>query len=642
MNSNHWFHKTMRVLFGERPRMVFWFLVPTLVAVAIDLTVRARLMVAYSWLDRLNYIGSSFASAGFWVGPIWLTSRLFVVREGRARLPARIALALFYAFWVFPFAFFCFGGQLIYHRVFGSYMARDTVRLGIKLRGTLGDWLVAWGGTTAALWMIVPGVLITLAIAVAARKAAPSVSRAWPIVPVLTFVASSTAFWNDFVESRSLQAAPPDTCFVHGVAHALRDAITGKGFVRRGISLRTPDPLPPLPIAANRPNVLLVITESVRAEALCSDPNRCQATFLDAVAPDRIPLGRLTSQSSGTFTSCMMLWTGLSPAADFVTAHRAALLWEIARSVGYGTAYVTSQNLRYDDFGAFTQVGGIDVRVSASELGAVIDAQIGAPDERATARMLEYVKSVPEGKPYFAVLHFSNTHAPYRVEPSLQPFSPHSSDPLGDINLFYNHYRNSVALQERTFANFLQELRALPSFADTVVIFVSDHGEQFGEHGGLYHLSALFDEQVRTPGFLVAGERALSRRQRTFLGLFGNRRSFSQDVTATILDLFGVYEARPTLPFASLLTGRSLVRGVETTEPIFLMSTASGVWEPNEPQYGGMQGDRLIVGGEAWPYHCYDTLRDPTQSTWTDPADCGAVLFATVKTAFAAMGVPAK
>ena len=31
---------------------------------------------------------------------------------------------------------------------------------------------------------------------------------------------------------------------------------------------------------------------------------------------DRLPLGRLTAQSSGTFTSCVLTWTGLGPDAD--------------------------------------------------------------------------------------------------------------------------------------------------------------------------------------------------------------------------------------------------------------------------------------------------------------------------------------
>ena len=67
----------------------------------------------------------------------------------------------------------------------------------------------------------------------------------------------------------------------------VRDGVTGKGWVRKGVSLRTPAPLPPIAPASHRPNVVVIVTESVRADAMCSDPPpACQAPFLDAVVPE--------------------------------------------------------------------------------------------------------------------------------------------------------------------------------------------------------------------------------------------------------------------------------------------------------------------------------------------------------------------
>lgn len=619
--------RVMRALLGDRPRMLFLFVSPTFLAIVMDLFIRGGAIAAYSPLDVVNYVGSSLASAGFWGGPLWLVSRLFLFDSGRARLAARLGLGLFFGLWVLPLAISCYGAQALYHRVFQAYMARDTVRLGIALRGTLKDWLLAWGGASVFVAMIVAGVSVTLGIVVLVRRAAPSVAKVIPIVPVLAFFGAAFCFWIDFVESRSLQAAPPDTCFIHGVVHALRDAVTGKGWVRRGISLRTPASLPPIAPPSHRPNVVVIITESVRADAMCSDPPpACKAPFLDEVVPDRISLGKLTTQSPGTFSACMLLWTGLPPNVDFVTAHSAPVLWEVAHSVGYRTAYVTSQNLRYDDFGAFVQRAGIDLKVSAMELGDTKDAQIGAPDERATARMLEFARSVPAETPYFAMLHFSNTHAPYRIDPGLQPYSPHSNDPLGESGYFHNHYLNSVRMQERTLAAFLRELRALPSWEDTAVIFLSDHGEQFRERGGLYHIHSLYDEEVAVPGWLVAGPRALDAAQRSALRTFAGRRTYSQDVQATVIDLLGVFAVRDTFPFASLVHGRSLVRPADPEEPTVILSTSSGVWEADEPKYGVMRGDRLLVGSATNRWTCFDMASDPRQGTPLTGTTCGTMM----------------
>jgi Sulfatase len=613
-----------RLLAGQEPRVLLCFVSPTLLSIAIDFSLRPRSLLAFDPLQWLNYFGSSMASAGFWGGPLWIASRLFT-ETSRA---ARAGLAAFFGIFVFPLSVFCFGGQPLYFHVFHAYMARDTVRLGIALRGTLGAWLSAWGASGGL--MVVAGLVATLVFARLARLASKPVLHAWPVVPVIGFTVAASCFWVDFVESRSLQAAPPDTCFIHGAVHALRQAVTHKGWVRRGVSLREPAPLPPLTPPPHRPNVLLIVTESVRADALCSaPPSQCKARFLDGVAADRVPLGRLTAQSPGTLSSCVMLWTGLGPDADFRTMLEAPVLWEVAGGIGYRTAYISSQNLRYEDFAAFFRRAGIDVMASAAELGGAGDPHLGAPDENATARLLAFVRSKQSespAAPYFATLHLSNTHWPYRVDPELQPFEPHDPSPWADAAKLHNHYRNSVLLQERTVAAMLGELRELPGWDDTVVLFVSDHGEEFREHGGMYHLTTLFDEQVRIPGWLVAGPHVLDASQRDALAAWVNRRTFTRDVNATILDLLGVLDARPGFPFADRLLGRSLLRPPAAADPPVPMSTASGVWEPDIAKYGIMAGDLLAVRPATPHWDCYDAKRDPGEHTRAKDLGCLALI----------------
>jgi sulfatase-like protein len=600
--------RVLRALLGDRPTAILFFVTPTLLAIALDLVLRARALAAFPPFEWLNYTGSSLASAGFWGGPLWLVSRLF----GKRSIGARAGLSVFALVFVLPLAVMCFGGQALYFEVFRSYMARDTVRLGIALRGTLGAWLASWGAS--ALGMVVIGMVATFAILVLARRGAEPVRHAWPIVPILGFVGAFFCFWIDFVESRSLQAAPPDTCFIHGLVHALHDGVTGKGWARRGISLREPAPLPPITPFPHRPSVLLIVSESVRADVWCSSPKEgCKAQFLDDVAPDREGIGRLTMQSSGTFTSCVLLWTGLGPDANFATLHHAPVLWEIAHAAGYRTAYIGSQNLRYDDFGAFLRRAGIDVLVSAADLGDAADAHVGAPDENATARLLEFVKDVPAGTPYYAVLHLSNTHWPYRVDPALQPNGPHNADPWAPMMELFSHYKNSVLLQERTVSGLIGALRALPSFKDTLVIFLSDHAEEFREHGRLYHLNSVFDDEVRVPGWLLAGQDAIDANQRRALHGYAGSRTYTEDVYMTVVDALGAYDQRPSFPFADLARGRSLLRPKPPVEPMVLLSNASGVWEPDSPRYGVIRGDMLAESGIDGDWRCFDVRADPTE-----------------------------
>jgi glucan phosphoethanolaminetransferase (alkaline phosphatase superfamily) len=620
-----------RALLGERPRALAFLLAPTLFGIVIDLVLRARLLFGWAPQGKAIYFSSLAISAAFWSLPLWLTARLYErskveLGSRKKQLAARAAVIVIFAGWILPLATFCYGGQVLYHRVVHAYMGRDTVRLGFALRGTVKDWFTAWGNPFALVVMLATGVLVTIAIFMMVRRAAPlvDVKGRPPLIPAICFPITIFVFWIDMVDSRFLQAALPDDCFVHGFVHAVRVGITGKGRTRRGVSLRTPVALPPLVATGPKPNVLLVLTESMRADALCSErATWCSSRFLDEVVPDRIGLGKLTTPSPGTFGACVLLWTGLQANASVNDAHSAPVLWELAKAAGYRTAYITSQNLQFENFGAFIQRAGMDESKTAADLGGLRQEQLGAPDEKATAEMLRVLSEVPAGTPWFGVLHLSNTHAPYRIDPDLQPFEPHSTDPLGDFNAFHNHYRNSVLMQERTIAAFLREVRAMPRWEDTVVVLVADHGEQFRERGGLYHLHSLYDEEVRVPGFIVGGQRAFDPEKRAAVRSYNGHRTYLADVNATLVDLMGLGAARPTLPYANP-EARSLVeKGGWRYEPVCLMSTATAVWDDDVVRNGVMLGEHLLVGSPGAGWSCFDIAHDPQETNPLPPDRCG-------------------
>ena len=616
-----------RVLLGPDPRALALLAAPTLLALVVDLLVRAHVLAGFALQGKAIYASSLLVSAAFWGLPLVLACRLW-----RSSLTpgARVALGALLVAWVLPFVTLGFAGQLLYHRVFSSYMGRDTLRLGIALRGTVRDWFAAWGGPWLTAAMLAGGAAVAGAMFALVKRAGPRLRGSLPLLPVVAFLGALVCFWTDNVDSRFLQAALPDVCLVHGVVHAIRMALTGRWGARQGVSLRTPAPLPALTSARSpRPNVVLILTESVRADTLCSDPPpQCRSEALDAVASDRIPLGRLTSQTPNTFSACMILWTGLAPDVDFASAHSAPVLWEIARALGYRTVYVTSQNTQYEDFGSFVRRAGIDTRITALDLGGMRQEQIGAPDERAAAALLRFLRDLPAtasgAAPYFAVLHLSNTHAPYRADPALEPFEPHSSDPLGDVAAFRNQYRNAVLLQERTVAAFLRELRGRADWDDTVVVFLSDHGEQLRDHGGLYHNHSLYEEELRVPGWLIAGAHVLDATERAALRTLGSRPTYMQDVHETLVDLLGVEDARASLPLASLVTGRSLVRPLRV-EPTAFLATSTAVWEPDDARFGATQAGRALIGAPgAW--QCFDANRDPTEQQPIPATRCADLL----------------
>jgi hypothetical protein len=600
------------------------FVAPTMVAVVTDLFLRGRVIAQMRPIDWFNYVGSTSVACCFWCAVLWALARISLVTAARWRRVGWAAYIAGFLLVVTPVALLSHAGQPLYYSVFHSYMTRDTLRLGLAMKGTAGAWLAEWS------WRVVPLSIAVLAgvavLAWAVRRVAPAVRGSAPLLPIALFLVATITLARDAVETRAHQAASPDTCLLHGIMGLVRDKwIFDKG-VARGVTVRQPLPVPPLDPPARPRNVLLIITESVRADVLCSDKSAgCSSRFLDDVIPDRMGLLRMTTQSPSTFSACMMIWSGLGPEADMRACHQAPFLWEVARSIGYDTAYITSQNGRYQDFGAYTTVSGARTYLTGVDLGGMDHAHLGAPDERATARMVEWIRTARE--PWFAVLQLSNTHWPYRTAPDLEPYTPHSDAvPDADVTPYWNQYRNSVLLQERTISRLYADLATLPSWDRTVSLFLSDHGEQFREHGRLYHINDMFEEEVRVPAFVVAGPSALTEQERLALRANRDRRAYSQDVHATMLDALGVFEQRSRMPFADRLIGRSLLRKLGVAEPTVLMSTTTGVWQDQDTTYAVMRGEAKLMGDDATPWRCFLLAGDPKERSPKPAAACGPLL----------------
>jgi len=98
-------------------------------------------------------------------------------------------------------------------------------------------------------------------------------------------------------------------------------------------------------------------------------------------------------------------------------------------------------------------------------------------------------------EPFVYVLHDKGGHAPYEGR-SIEDFPDRSS--------LLSAYHKSVAESARRFYEFLDDLEQQGLRDDTLVAFVSDHGELLGEYGGFYgHGYPICPELVYVPTVFV-------------------------------------------------------------------------------------------------------------------------------------------
>ena len=117
-----------------------------------------------------------------------------------------------------------------------------------------------------------------------------------------------------------------------------------------------------------------------------------------------------------------------------------------------------------------------------------------ADPELRERQVAAYVDAAPLDRPLFLWVHFFEPHEPYVVHPD----HIFTGGPSPDVDA----YDSEVATADDGIGRITRLVRGRRPGA--VVVVTADHGEEFGEHGGRYHGTTVYDEQVRVP-LVVAG-----------------------------------------------------------------------------------------------------------------------------------------
>lgn len=308
-----------------------------------------------------------------------------------------------------------------------------------------------------------------------------------------------------------------------------------------------------------RPNVLIYLVDTLRADRLgCYGYGRPVSPHLDAFAGGAVLFERAVAQSPWTRPSIASILTGLLPTAHGVQTlddrlpESARTLPEILREAGYQTAALsTNQHVAtgtglaqgFDDF-------FLDEEHHAEP---VVRSAVAWLDRRADKE-----------RPFFLYVHTLDPHAPYQPPaPWRRRFAPGVRPEAGsreDLDRLYRSrgaeraariaevsrlYDAEIAAGDEAFGHLLAALRERGLYDDTLIVFVSDHGEELGERGNLGHGHTLYQEVLSIP-LVVKPARAASPGGRS------SRLAQHVDLLPTVLAAAG-------LPLPSGLAGSDLL-----------------------------------------------------------------------------------
>jgi glucan phosphoethanolaminetransferase (alkaline phosphatase superfamily) len=597
----------------RRARWIGWnvAVLPAALGLAADAWRRPGHMATFDLAHAAGYAATALLSALLWTA-------LLVAAAGRRGLVRYLVGAIFLVAFTLTM-----GVQSAFHALYNIYLSIDVVLHSHTFMGSMvGELPLRQLGVLLRLG---GAPLVALALLLAGRRWVHPRRSSRRIAEGLVPVGLVAVIFVP-VSYRQIQSTPPDLLYFHGLTALTKERLGVTHDARLFGWRRTAETVPPLNRRPARPrNVVLILQESQRADVTCVefDPRCDRATRAsNAAAPGRLPLLQMRANASATANSLLVLWEGLRPTENGELIHSAPLLWEYAAAAGYDNAYWTSQNLIYGNARLMVQDAPIPHRCSATQLDPGADLYVGARDAMLTDRVIAEWDKLRE--PFFAVVHYSNNHIPYVFDPEHAPFQPseHTDDPAKNAE-FLNFYRNVVYLSDLAVGRLIEHIRATESGGRTVLVYTSDHGEAFREHGQIGHSTSIYDEELRVPMWIDAPSGVLSEEEVQSIKGAKSDLLWHLDVAPTLLDLMGLWDEPALQPFRSRMMGHPITRRERTTEPMPI-TNCTAIWDCAFRDWGMMQGSRKIEARE-WgddKYRCFDVLTDPGEQHALGEAAC--------------------
>ncbi|MBK8252589.1 MAG: sulfatase-like hydrolase/transferase [Polyangiaceae bacterium] len=376
------------------------------------------------------------------------------------------------------------------------------------------------------------------------------------------------------------------------------------------------------------PNIVLVVTESVRADSYCSDPSAVCPTAprVNALMSDRIGLTQMRSLASFTAISMSVLMTGRIQNIPKEELLSSPTLFDIAKSLDAAdrpyTAYWSAHHAPV--FHWDNPKRSLDSYVTFDTLFEQEGSSSLA--DRRLAEMFE--ARLPKLKePFLVVLHFHDTHILYGFDESAAPFTPWTRTVTWEtLPGLKNAYKNAIFFQDESIAKALLALKNDPRWENTFLVFTSDHGEGFGEHHSIHHGQNVLDEQIHVPAFIAHGKNVATEAEKAAIVANSQKNLTHLDVLPTLLDVYGIWGAPELVLHSKKMDGRSLLKPIQNkSAPVPLTNCTEAF--PCPFNNWGMLGDGTKIEAQAWDggWHCKKWNNESEFDVPVGDAECRAL-----------------
>jgi choline-sulfatase len=383
--------------------------------------------------------------------------------------------------------------------------------------------------------------------------------------------------------------------------------------------------------------IFLICADTLRADHLqIYGYGRKTSPRIDAFAQDSVVFNNAYAQAPWTLPSHMSLFTAL---------------YEFNHGIKRGT--IISPNIRYlieelsQRFATRSFNGGIYV---SSNFGFFrgFDLFKSIPQDQyspeATKKLFNLARNDLKRTSFpaaFYFLHTYQTHSPYNPPLNhLKKFNPSpkytylSAPTVGSnhkdqykklppemVEAYIDLYDAEIFVFDLWFGKFLDDLKKRNIYDNSMIIFMSDHGEEFFDHKGWGHTHSLYNEIIRVPLIIkFPNNQFKGKRLETEVGLI--------DIMPFILNFYNISFDKKAIDGTDLM---SVIKG-DRRNRILISSLTSGFYIPCLPfKISRIERQQKIIFNQPYTeetlaffrtpppsysqFEYYDLFRDPGEKT---------------------------
>jgi arylsulfatase A-like enzyme len=290
----------------------------------------------------------------------------------------------------------------------------------------------------------------------------------------------------------------------------------------------------------DNPNVLILTIDTLRADYLGTYGKAGDPTpVIDGIAADGIVFENFFGQASWTRSSFASLWTSRIPSSHNTDTKAARmpddlkLLSEVLQEAGVTTGNLANNinvtsTFNFDQgwdtflyespdysFGATESVFSLTFYKVVHKLneklgGAKHVSSFYQPIEVVADDAKAFIQANGKAR-WMLGMHLMEPHDPYFEHPYLDGTGSAEfngvgfaraeveSPELGQAEYLKRVYLHEIIHMDKKLADFVAWMKSSGVYDETLIVITADHGEEFGEHGGFWHGTTLYDEQVHIP-----------------------------------------------------------------------------------------------------------------------------------------------